>query len=68
MESLDMEHKPFYDRMHESEDAFNKVIFELEQMIAQAPNARTRSQAELAKNQLIQVQEIAKAFRKHFEQ
>lgn len=68
MESIDMEQKPFYDRIQESEDAFNKVIYELEQMIAQAPNARTRSQAELAKNQLIQVQEIAKAFRKHFEQ
>lgn len=65
MESIDMEQKPFYDRMHESQDAFNKVIYELELMINQAPNARTRSQAELAKNQLIQVQCIAEAFRKH---
>ena len=63
-----MEKKPFYDRFKESEDAFNKVIYELEQMIDQAPNARTRSQAELAKNQLIQVQLIAQAFSKHNKQ
>lgn len=60
-----MEQKPFYDRFIESQDAFTKVIYELEHMIAQAPNARTRSQAELAKNQLIQVQQIAEVYRKH---
>ena len=60
-----MEQKPFYDRFTESQDAFTKVIYELEQMIAQAPNARTRSQAELAKNQLIQVQQIAEVYKKH---
>lgn len=60
-----MDQKAFYNRMHENREAFEKVIYELEQMIDQAPNARTRTQAELAKNQLIQVQMIADAFREY---
>ncbi|AZU98287.1 hypothetical protein SEPL_084 [Salmonella phage SE_PL] len=60
-----MEQKAFYNRMYENREAFEKVIYELEQMIDQAPNARTRTQAELAKNQLIQVQMIADAFREY---
>ncbi len=62
-----MEHKAFYNRILEDKDAFDRVIYDLEMMIHEAPNARTRTQAELAKNQLIQVQLISDAIKKHHE-
>ena len=67
MESLDMDNKPYYNRILDNKDAFDRVIYDLEIMIHEAENARTRTQAELAKNQLIQVQLICDAIKKHHE-
>lgn len=60
-----MEDKTFYNRIIEDKATFDRVIFDLELMIQGAPNPRTRTQAELAKNYLVQVQLICDALKTH---
>lgn len=63
-----MEQKNFYDRIIEDKATYDKVVYDLEKMIQDAPNPRIRTQAELAKTYLIQVQQICEALKKHNEQ
>lgn len=67
MESIDMDNKTFYDRILDDKETFDRAVYNLEIMIQEAPNARTRTQAELAKNYLVQVQLICDAIKKHHE-
>lgn len=67
MESIDMSSPTFYNRIIDDKATFEKTIYDLELMIKEAPNARTRTQAELAKNYLVQVQQICDAMKKHYE-
>lgn len=62
-----MEGQTFYNRIIEDKSTFDKVIYDLELMMNSAPNPRTRTQAELAKNYIVQVQLICEALKKHNE-
>lgn len=62
-----MDNKTFYDRILDDKETFDRAVYNLEIMIQEAPNARTRTQAELAKNYLVQVQLICDAIKKHHE-
>ncbi|WEM33375.1 hypothetical protein EJP02_314 [Escherichia phage EJP2] len=60
-----MEGQTFYNRILEDKATFDRTIYDLELMIQDAPNPRIRTQAELAKNYLVQVQLICDALKKH---
>lgn len=60
-----MEDNTFYNRIIGDKGLFDKVIYDLELMIKDAPNPRVRTQAEFAKTYLVQVQVICEALKKH---
>lgn len=60
-----MDDKSFYNRILEDKGTYDKVMYDLDLMIANAPNPRVRTQGELAKTYLIQVQQICEALKKH---
>lgn len=60
-----MEDKSFYDRIIDDKGVFDKVVYDLDIMINNAPNPRVRTQAEFAKTYLVQVQAICDALKKH---
>lgn len=60
-----MEEQTFYNRIIENKGTYDKVIYDLELMIKNAPNPRVRTQAEFAKTYLLQVQAICDALQKH---
>lgn len=60
-----MEEQTFYNRIIENKGTYDKVIYDLELMIKNAPNPRVRTQAEFAKTYLLQVQAICDALKKH---
>lgn len=59
-----MESKKFYDVVLEDVMAFDKVLFDLEQMSANAPNARIRTVADTAILHIKLAQEISLALQK----
>lgn len=63
-----MAQQNFYDRIIDDKATYDKVVYDLEKMIQDAPNPRIRTQAELARTYLIQVQQICDALKKHNEQ
>lgn len=60
-----MDDKSFYNRILEDSSTYDKVLYDLDLMIVNAPNARIRTQAELAKTYLVQVQQICVALKNH---
>lgn len=60
-----MEEQTFYNRIIDNKGTYDKVIYDLELMIKNAPNPRVRTQAEFAKTYLLQVQAICEALQKH---
>lgn len=62
-----MEEQTFYNRIIENKGIYDKVIYDLELMINNAPNPRVRTQAEFAKTYLVQVQAICEAIKNHKE-
>lgn len=60
-----MDDKSFYNRILNDKGTYDKVIYDLDLMITNAPNPRIRTQAELAKTYLVQVQQICEALKKH---
>lgn len=60
-----MDNENFYNRIINDKSTYDKVVYDLEKMIEHAPNPRIRTQAELAKTYLIQVQQICEALKKH---
>jgi hypothetical protein len=59
-----MDDKSFYTRILEDAVTFDRAIYDLEIMIQEAPNPRIRTQAELAKNYIVQVRLICEALEK----
>lgn len=58
-----MDDKTFYNRIIDDKATFDRVIYDLELMVSGAPNPRIRTQAEFAKNYLVQVQLICDALK-----
>ena len=58
-----MDSKSFYDRIIEDVATFDKIMFDLEKMSNEAPNARIRTVADTAIANLKFAQEICKALK-----
>ncbi len=58
-----MDNKTFYDTILEDVSTFDKIIFDLEKMSKEAPNARVRTVADVALANIRLSQEICKAFK-----
>lgn len=58
-----MDSKSFYDRIIEDVATFDKIMFDLEKMSKEAPNARIRTVADTAIANLKFAQEICKALK-----
>ncbi len=58
-----MDSKTFYDRILEDVATFDKIIFDLEKMSQEAPNARIRTVSDTAIANLKFAQEICKALK-----
>ena len=58
-----MDSKSFYDRILEDVSTFDKIMFDLEKMSQEAPNARIRTVADTAMVHLKLAQEICQALK-----
>lgn len=59
-----MQEDKFYDKIIEDINSFDKVIYDLEQMEKNAPNARIRTLAIMAKTNLQNVLEVSYRLKK----